>query len=64
MTFQEYLDSRNIDQQSLTDELWNALILQWQAEELAKRPPATILLIPDDIEERWSRAVRVPTCSH
>lgn len=66
-TFQAFLDSRNIDQQSLAPELRAALAKQWQAESVPSVPmvqsqPETILLIPDSVDERWSRAVRLPVC--
>ncbi len=65
MTFQQFLESRNIDQQTLTPELRAALVKQWQASEFSDNPPeqpTSILVIGDDIEERWSRAVRLPAC--
>lgn len=61
-TFQDFLDSRNIDQQDLTPELAAALVKQWQDEQ--PEPVKSLILIPDDTpEERWQRAIRLPTCS-
>lgn len=61
MTFQEYLDSRNIDQQDLTPELAAALVAQWQ--ESQPEPIRSLILIPETVDGRWATALRVETCS-
>lgn len=64
-TFQQFLASRNIDANELTPELRKALMLQYSAELVPVDKPRSIIYIPDDTpEERWSRAIRLETCSH
>lgn len=58
MTFQEWLDARFIDVQSLTPELKTALVAQWVNETLPIEPPQSLVVIADD--ECWPFAERVP----
>ncbi len=59
MTFKQWLEARNIDQQELTPELAAALIKQWQEEQ--PEPVRSLILIPDGCDgDQWARAVRLP----
>ncbi len=63
MTFEQYLADRNIDANELTPELEKALKAQYSRELIPVDKPRSIIFIPDDCpEERWSRAIRLPSC--
>jgi len=57
-TFQDFLDSRNIDANELTQELAAALVKQWQSEQ--PEPVRSLILIPDGCDgDQWQRAIRL-----
>lgn len=59
--FEQWLDHRGVDCQALAPELRRALLAQYEREQLAARPVASVLLIPDGADDdQWQRAVRLP----
>lgn len=60
--FDEWLLSKGIDCVGLTRELRAALLEQFKAEQRAVEPVTEVLVIPESVDERWSRALRVPVC--
>jgi hypothetical protein len=56
-SFEDWLLANDIDCETLTPELARALVIQWQAEQ--QEPVRSLILIPDNIDQRWATAVRV-----
>lgn len=50
MTFQEWLETRDIDCQTLTIELQRSLRARWEAEFPPAAPPAEKLVQPSDCQ--------------